>query len=207
MEESLDEHRPPTHTSGSSGNQGVLILSRRVKSCRQARSRSGEKMSVVREERIARWERHFTLHHLEDVEHAIHEWPEKQSIEVPFRTVESHDPSFAQELLHEPQAMLEASEMALHAMLKDRGQASIRPRIRIQGLPKDRQRAIRNLRSDDIGPLSPSMHFRTKITSVRPPVSTRRPSDAQHVITASRSRKGMSRNSSNPSSATRPRRG
>ena len=125
-------------------------------------------MSVVREERIARWERHFTLHHLEDVEHAIHEWPEKQSIEVPFRTVESHDPSFAQELLHEPQAMLEASEMALHAMLKDRGQASIRPRIRIQGLPKDRQRVIRNLRSDDIGPFISIDALVTKITSVRP---------------------------------------
>ena len=125
-------------------------------------------MSVVREERIARWERHFTLHHLEDVEHAIHEWPEKQSIEVPFRTVESHDPSFAQELLHEPQAMLEASEMALHAMLKDRGQTSIRPRIRIQGLPKDRQRVIRNLRSDDIGPFISIDALVTKITSVRP---------------------------------------
>ena len=39
---------------------------------------------------------------------------------------------------------------------------------RIQGLPKDRQRVIRNLRSDDIGPFISIDALVTKIASVRP---------------------------------------
>ena len=99
----------------------------------------------------ARWSTLLHAHFTEDVHNIAQLWPDVQSLEVSYRTIEGFDPTFAQSVLEQPDLHNEASNRALRELLADVGYGTINPWVRIVHLPSDQVRTVSQLRSDDIG--------------------------------------------------------
>ena len=116
----------------------------------------------------ARWSTLLHAHFTEDVHNIAQLWPDVQSLEVSYRTIEGFDPTFAQSILEQPDLHDDASNRALRELLADVGYGTINPWVRIVHLPSDQVRTVSQLRSDDIGLMISIDAVVTKISGVRP---------------------------------------
>ena len=67
----------------------------------------------------ARWSTLLHAHFTEDVHNVAQLWPDVQSLEVSYRTIEGFDPTFAQSILEQPDLHDNASNRALRELLAD----------------------------------------------------------------------------------------
>ena len=65
----------------------------------------------------ARWSTLLHAHFTEDVHNIAQLWPDVQSLEVSYRTIEGFDPTFAQSILEQPDLHDDASNRALRNSL------------------------------------------------------------------------------------------
>ncbi|MGB0173419.1 MAG: hypothetical protein ACPF9S_00145, partial [Candidatus Poseidoniaceae archaeon] len=133
----------------------------------------------------ARWSTLLHAHFTEDVHNIAQLWPDVQSLEVSYRTIEGFDPTFAQSILEQPDLHDDASNRALRELLADVGYGTINPWVRIVHLPSDQVRTVSQLRSDDIGLMISIDAVVTKISGVRPRMysATFRCVACEHLIT------------------------
>ena len=116
----------------------------------------------------ARWSTLLHAHFTEDVHNIAQLWPDVQSLEVSYQTIEGFDHDFAQSILSQPELHYDASNRALRELLADVGHGAIHPWVRIVHLPSDQVRTVSQLRSDDIGVMLAIDAVITKISGVRP---------------------------------------
>ncbi len=69
----------------------------------------------------ARWSTLLHAHFTEDVHNIAQLWPDVQSLEVSYQTIEGFDHDFAQSILSQPELHYDASNRALRELLADVG--------------------------------------------------------------------------------------
>lgn len=96
-------------------------------------------------------------------------WPEKNSIEVDYASLEKHSPEIADDLVENPDTIIKASEEALSSMgLVNVEGDLVAPKVRFFNLPQNI--LIRNINSGHINKFVSIEGVINKITDVRPKV-------------------------------------
>jgi len=116
----------------------------------------------------ARWRSLLTEQFSEAIHNLQISWPDLQSLEVSYRIIENFDPDFAVDIVEHPDLNTQAANQALRMLLTEMGSSTIVAFVRIVDLPPDRNRAVRQLRADDIGHMIAVDSIATKISGVRP---------------------------------------
>ena len=116
----------------------------------------------------ARWRSLLTEHFSEAIHNVQMSWPEKQSLDVSYRVIESFDPDFAMDIVEHPDLNTQAANTAIGLLLTEMGAGNIVAFIRIVDLPPDCSRTVRQLRSEDLGFMISVEAIATRISGVRP---------------------------------------
>lgn len=101
---------------------------------------------------VAKFQAFFETQCMKHIEKLVSEYPQKKSLMVDFKELEHYDFQLADELLVNPDVLIEAAEMAVHnieiPMLE---LEEFKPHVRFFNLPKDRTPLLRNIGSEHIG--------------------------------------------------------
>ncbi len=103
------------------------------------------------------------------IEKLANRWPEEKSLAIDFKELERFDFELADELLENPDILIEAAEMALtqiHVPALDL--TGFKPRLRFHNLPKDRQIPLRSIGSEHLGKLITVDGLVRQVTEVLP---------------------------------------
>ena len=116
----------------------------------------------------ARWTSLIQDYFSEAVHNLAQMWPDEQSLEISYRTIEGFDTEFASYIVKNPDLHFDAANQALRQFLIDAGSPTMYPFVRIIHLPSDQVRTVSQLRADDIGQMLALDSVVTKISGVRP---------------------------------------
>jgi len=116
----------------------------------------------------ARWTSLIQDYFSEAVHNLAQMWPDEQSLEISYRTIEGFDTEFANDIVKNPDLHFHAANQALRQFLIDAGSPTMYPFVRINHLPSDQVRTVSQLRADDIGQMLALDSVVTKISGVRP---------------------------------------
>jgi len=116
----------------------------------------------------ARWTSLIQDYFSEAVHNLAQMWPDEQSLEISYRTIEGFDTEFAHDIVKNPDLHFPAANQALQQFLIDTGSPTMYPFVRIIHLPSDQVRTVSQLRADDIGQMLALDSVVTKISGVRP---------------------------------------
>ena len=116
----------------------------------------------------ARWTSLIQDYFSEAVHNLAQMWPDDQSLDISYRTIEGFDTEFAHDIVQNPDLHFHAANQALRQFLIDAGSPTMFPFVRINHLPSDQVRTVSQLRADDIGQMLALDSVVTKISGVRP---------------------------------------
>lgn len=103
---------------------------------------------------IAKFAAFFESLYRKEIERLVQEYPQKRSLEIDFKHLEEYDFELADELLDNPDYLLEAAEMAVQGIeVPALDIEKFAPHIRFFNLPKDRQPLIKDIGSQYVGKL------------------------------------------------------
>jgi replicative DNA helicase Mcm len=119
---------------------------------------------------VSRWELFFKTVCLKDIQRLAEKFPERRSLEIDFRQIEHFDFELADELLVNPDVVLEAARVAVGEIdvpvLESRHEFC--PHVRVFNLPKDFSPALRNISASHIGRLISAEGVVKQLTDVLP---------------------------------------
>jgi len=118
---------------------------------------------------ISKWESFYKHACLKQIEKLVGEYPEKRSLLIDFVSIEHFDPELADELLANPDYVLEAAKMAITNIdVPALELEQFLPNIRVYNLPKDRQSLLRNIEAEHLNKLIAVEGIVLSMTEVRP---------------------------------------
>ncbi|MFA5931328.1 MAG: minichromosome maintenance protein MCM [archaeon] len=118
---------------------------------------------------IERFEEFFNLEYKKHIERIIESYPEKKSLIVDFKALEKFDPILADELLDNPDAVLEAAQNAIQNIhIPTLTTEPFKPYVRFHNLPKDSEIDVRNLSAKHLGKMISVEGLVRMITIVQP---------------------------------------
>ncbi len=133
----------------------------------------GEKTTLAEETTenpfVARFQHFFEVNYKKQIEKLVDKYPEKRSLEVDFKEIEHFDFELADEILENPDYVLEAATLAIKNVdVPSLGLDEFKPHIRVYNLPQDAQPDLRNIGSDHIGKMITVEGVTVQITDVLP---------------------------------------
>jgi replicative DNA helicase Mcm len=117
---------------------------------------------------IAKWEEFLRSRYWDDLLELADSYPDERSLEIRFPDIDKFDPDFAEELLENPEEILEAARAAMLELDLPMDVYMDRAHLRIVELP--RHFKTRELRSDHIGKLLAIDGLVRTATEVRPKI-------------------------------------
>ncbi|MFA5360865.1 MAG: LAGLIDADG family homing endonuclease [archaeon] len=118
---------------------------------------------------LERFEEFFNLEYKKQIERIIESYPENKTVTVDFKILEKFDPTLADELLDNPDPVLQAAHNAIQNIhLPTLTTEAFKPHVRFNNLPKDREIDIRNVGSKHLGKLLSVEGLVRQITDVLP---------------------------------------
>jgi len=118
---------------------------------------------------IKRFEEFFKTNFKKEVEKLAAEYPEKKSLIIDFKELEKFDYELADELLENPDYLIEAAEFALQEIeIPNLHVETFEPKIRFYNLPKDREFDLKEINANLIGKLIVVEGIIRQITDVLP---------------------------------------
>jgi DNA replicative helicase MCM subunit Mcm2 (Cdc46/Mcm family) len=101
---------------------------------------------------VERFEEFFNAEYKKHIERIIESYPEDRSLLIDFKALEKFDPILADELLDNPDAVLEAAQTAVQNIhIPTLTTETFKPHVRFYNLPRDREIDVRNISSKHIG--------------------------------------------------------
>jgi len=101
---------------------------------------------------VERFEEFFDGEYKKHIERIIESYPEKKSVLVDFKALEKFDPILADELLDNPDSVLEAAQNAIQNIhIPTLTTEPFKPYIRFYNLPRDREIGVRDLSAKHLG--------------------------------------------------------
>ena len=103
---------------------------------------------------IERFEEFYNAEYKKQIERIIESYPQERSVVVDFKALEKFDPILADELLDNPDPVIEAAQRAIQNIhIPTLTTETFKPHVRFTNLPKDREIDVKNLSSKHIGKL------------------------------------------------------
>lgn len=122
---------------------------------------------------VSKFQAFLESQYQKQIERTALEWPQKRSVFVDFKELEHFDFELADELLENPDVLLEAADMAVQnihvSTLETR---NFKPHIRFFNLPKDKTPLLRNIGSDHLGKFVAVEGIVRQLTDVLPKLKT-----------------------------------
>ena len=125
-------------------------------------------MVVMQTEVSGLWLSFFKEHAFEEIRKLILYWPDRCSLIVSYADLQTFNPEFAQYVVTNPQNSISTGQKDLRKYCRSMGKKEINVFLRLQDLPKDQQRPIDKIRSEDIGQLLGVDAIVSRISGVRP---------------------------------------
>ncbi|MBT4870060.1 MAG: minichromosome maintenance protein MCM [Candidatus Diapherotrites archaeon] len=118
---------------------------------------------------IERFEEFFNLEYKKEIEKIIESYPESKSLIIDYKILERFDPILADELVDNPDAVLEAAHKAISEVnIPSLNVEEFKPFIRFSNLPKDSEPDLRNISSKHLGKMIAVEGLVRQITDVLP---------------------------------------
>jgi replicative DNA helicase Mcm len=117
---------------------------------------------------VAKWEEFLRSRYWDDLLELADSYPDERSLKIRFSDIDKFDPDFAEELMENPEATLEAARAAMLELDLPMDVYMDRAHVRIEELP--RHFKTRELRSDHIGKLLAIDGLVRTATEVRPKI-------------------------------------
>src|SRR3989338_1104437 len=103
---------------------------------------------------VAKWESFYKHACLKSIEKLVGEYPDKRSLLIDFVSIEHFDPELADELLANPDYVLEAAKMAITNIdVPPLELDQFLPNIRVFNLPMDQESLLRNIEAQHLNKL------------------------------------------------------
>jgi replicative DNA helicase Mcm len=116
-----------------------------------------------------KFEEFFNTEYKKEIERIIESYPEKRSLVLDFKALEKFDPILADELIDNPDNVIEAAQTAIKEVnIPSLNEEKFEPHIRILNLPKDRMLDIKNIGSSHLGKMICVEGLVRQITDVLP---------------------------------------
>lgn len=116
-----------------------------------------------------KFEEFFNLEYKKEIEKIIESYPEERSLVIDFKILEKFDPLLADELIENPESILEAANSAIKEVnIPSLNVEEFKPHIRFNNLPKDRHINIKNIGSSHLGKMICVEGLVRQITDVLP---------------------------------------
>jgi replicative DNA helicase Mcm len=119
---------------------------------------------------VAKWEEFLRSRYWDDLLELADSYPDERSLKIRFSDIDKFDPDFAEELMENPEATLEAARAAMLELDLPMDVYMDRAHVRIEELP--RHFKTRELRSDHIGKLLAIDGLVRTATEVRPKITS-----------------------------------
>ena len=118
---------------------------------------------------IERFEEFFNFEYKKEIEKILESYPEKKSLVIDYRILERFDPILADELLDNPETIMNAARSAIQEVnIPSLNVEEFKPHIRFSNLPKDREPEIRDISSKHLGKMISVEGLVRQITDVLP---------------------------------------
>jgi len=118
---------------------------------------------------VERFEEFFNTEQKKHIEKIIEAYPDERSVIVDFKVLEKFDPILADELLDNPDPVLEAAHSAIQNIhIPTLTTESFKPHVRFMNLPKDREISIRNIGAKHLNKMICVEGLMRQITGVLP---------------------------------------
>ncbi|MCX6804157.1 MAG: hypothetical protein NTY48_06360, partial [Candidatus Diapherotrites archaeon] len=118
---------------------------------------------------VERFEEFFNTEYKKKIERVVELFPEERSVVIDYKILEKFDPPLADELLENPDSVIEAAKTAIQSIhIPTLTTDPFTPHIRISNLPTDREIDVRNISSKHIGKLICIEGLVRQITFVQP---------------------------------------
>jgi len=122
---------------------------------------------------VKRFESFFKSQYMADIEKLVEGYPEKRSLNVDFKEIEHYDFELADELLVNPDYLLEAANTALKGMdIPSLDIEDFSPFVRIHNLPPENQPVLRDISAEHLNKLISVEGVIRQITEVKPKLRT-----------------------------------
>ncbi|HNV01248.1 MAG TPA: minichromosome maintenance protein MCM, partial [archaeon] len=116
-----------------------------------------------------KFEEFFNVIYRKEIEKIVESYPEKRSLVVDFKTLEKFDPLLADELLDNPDGVIEAAESAIQQVnIPSLQVEEFKPHVRISNLPKDREINLKDISSKHLNKMICVEGLMRQITDVLP---------------------------------------
>jgi DNA replicative helicase MCM subunit Mcm2 (Cdc46/Mcm family) len=118
---------------------------------------------------VQMFEEFFNLEYRKEIEKIIEQYPEKRTILIDFKKLEKFNPELADELIDNPDKLLEAAHLAIQNVdVPSLNIEEFKPHIRINNLPKDSEPTIKKLSANHLNRLICIEGVVRQITDVLP---------------------------------------
>jgi len=121
---------------------------------------------------IERFEEFFNAEYKKQIERIVESYPQERSVVVDFKALEKFDPILADELLDNPDSVMEAAHNAIQNIhIPTLTTEPFRPHVRFTNLPKDREIDVRNLSAKHLGKMISVEGLVRQITDALPKIT------------------------------------
>jgi len=118
---------------------------------------------------VERFEEFFNTEQKKYIERIIESYPDERSVVVDFKILEKFDPILADELLDNPDPVMEAAHTAIQNIhIPTLTTEAFKPHVRFSNLPKDREISIRNIGAKHLNKMICVEGLMRQITGVLP---------------------------------------
>lgn len=116
-----------------------------------------------------KFEEFYNVVYKKEIEKIIENYPEKRSLVIDFKTLEKYDPTLADELLVNPDPVIEAAETAIQQVnIPSLNVEIFKPHVRFSNLPKDREINLKDVSAKHLNQLICIEGLMRQITDVLP---------------------------------------
>ncbi|MEI7961224.1 MAG: minichromosome maintenance protein MCM [archaeon] len=118
---------------------------------------------------VERFEEFYNAEYKKQIEKIVEAYPEKKSLVVDFKSLEKFDPILADELLDNPDAVMEAAHAAIQNIhIPTLTTETFQPNVRFSNLPRDREIDIKDISAKHLNKMLCVEGVLRQITSVMP---------------------------------------
>jgi len=122
---------------------------------------------------VSRFQQFFETEYLKHIEKIVEKYSEKKSLEIDFKELEKFDFELADELLDNPDYLIQAAERAIQKIeIPSIAIQEFKPFIRFYNLPEDRHILLRNISAEHLNKLIAVEGVIKQITDVLPRLKT-----------------------------------
>ena len=124
-------------------------------------------MTMAAHDSSARWRTFFNEAKESEVVLLLSKQSENAVLSITFHELQAFDPEFAEDILSDPRKILTIGEDTLTEICRERGE-DIESILRVDELPRDSRRNLRDIGNKDIGKLRSSEVIITRMSEIKP---------------------------------------